>query len=144
AELLASVFLPLLVLSAGRVGEGRSDAVVPLALSLAAIWLTNTPTAVLATYGVALLLLVFWWPARRGRAVWLGAGAVVLALGLAAFYVIPAAREMRWVTIDQVVTPMLQPENNFLFSQSPLRRGGFNRVVSVAAVAQFVAAAVAL
>jgi hypothetical protein len=144
AELLASVFLPLLVLYGSRLAEGRKGALVPLALSLAAVWLTNTPTAVLATYGLGLLLAVFAWRARRGPILWSGAGAVILALLLAAFYVIPAAREMRWVTIDAVVTPMLQPQNNFLFTRSPLRHGGFNLVVSLAAAAQIGAAALAV
>jgi hypothetical protein len=144
AELLASVFLPLLVLHAARIGEGRTEALVPLALSLAAVWLTNTPTAVLATYGVGLFLVFFWWRRRNSRVAGLGAGAIVLALLLGGFYVIPAAVEMRWVTIDAVITPMLQPENNFLFSQSPLRRGGFNLVVSLAATAQIAVAGLAI
>src|SRR5215467_11571352 len=59
AELLASCLLPLLVLLASRVANGERRVVLPLALLLAAAWLTNAPAAVMIHYSLALLVLFF-------------------------------------------------------------------------------------
>jgi hypothetical protein len=39
-------------------------------------------------------------------------------LGLAAFYILPAAHQRAWVQINQVLTDGLRPEQNFLFSRA--------------------------
>jgi uncharacterized membrane protein len=50
AELLASCLVPLLLLFVLKAVEKRRRAIVPLALVLAAAWLTNAPAAVMIHY----------------------------------------------------------------------------------------------
>src|ERR1700730_7078538 len=84
----------------------RYRKIAPLAVVYAAMWLTNDPAAVVATYALSLLLVMVFvscgrntlvrMGARKNTLLWRGAG---LALGraLAAFYLVPAAFEQRWV-----------------------------------------------
>jgi hypothetical protein len=113
-ELLAAAWLPLMVLFALR----RSGSLAPLALSVAALWLTNSPAAVVGSYLLAVLALGMWiaegrpWPALRA------AGGMALGLGLAAFYIVPAAFEQRWVQIERAVMPGMRVEDSFLFAHT--------------------------
>jgi 6-pyruvoyl-tetrahydropterin synthase related domain len=113
-ELLASAWLPLMVLFALR----RRSSIAPLGLSVAALWLTNSPAAVIGSYMLAVLALGMWiaegrpWPALRA------VGGMALGLGLAAFYIVPAAFEQRWVQIDRAITPGMRVEDSFLFAHT--------------------------
>jgi hypothetical protein len=123
AEQLASAFLPLLFLAAlelagiserGKRGIGKPAAL--FALVFAVIWLANAPAGVLASYAMALL---FGWAAlseREWRLLARAAGALALGLGLAAFYLVPAAYEQKWVNIGQVLSTGLLPADNFLYT----------------------------
>jgi hypothetical protein len=89
-----------------------------LALVFAAIWLCDVPAAVMATYALAVMIAAScalqrsWRPAARGAAAMAG------GFGLAAFYILPAAWERRWVQIAQVTADNLQPARNFLFTRA--------------------------
>jgi hypothetical protein len=113
-ELLAAACLPLMVLFALR----RRGSVAPLGLSVAALWLTNSPAAVVGSYLLAVLALGMWiaegkpWPALRA------AGGMALGLGLAAFYIVPAAFEQRWVQIERAIMPGMRVEDSFLFAHT--------------------------
>ena len=113
-ELLAAAWLPLMVLFALR----RGGSVAPLGLSVAALWLTNSPAAVVGSYLLAVLALGMWiaegkpWPALRA------AGGMALGLGLAAFYIVPAAFEQRWVQIERAIMPGMRVEDSFLFAHT--------------------------
>ena len=52
------------------------------------------------------------WPALRA------AGGMALGLGLAAFYIVPAAFEQRWVQIDRAIAPGMRVEDSFLFAHT--------------------------
>ncbi len=66
-ELLAGAWLPLMVLFALR----KRSSIALLGLSVAALWLTNSPAAVIGSYMLAVLALGMWiaeaqpWPALR-------------------------------------------------------------------------------
>ncbi len=113
-ELLAGAWLPLMVLFALR----RRSSIAPLGLAVAALWLTNSPAAVVGSYLLAILALGMWmaegrpWPALRA------AGGMALGLGLAAFYIVPAAFEQRWVQIDRAIMPGMRVEDSFLFAHT--------------------------
>jgi hypothetical protein len=113
-ELLAGAWLPLVVLFALR----RRSSIAPLGLSVAALWLSNSPAAVIGSYMLAVLALGMWiaegrsWPALRA------AVGMALGLGLAAFYIVPAAFEQRWVQIDRAIMPGMRVEDSFLFAHT--------------------------
>jgi hypothetical protein len=132
AELLASALFPLLILGALRVvrsssrqdGSQRNDsrqhwAAVPLfAFVFAAIWLSNAPAAVIATYSVVLLLVVGCFERKNFRLLIPGAAAMAIGFGLAAFYILPAAFEQRWVQISRVTAGNYHLDQNFLYTRS--------------------------
>lgn len=111
AELLAAVWLPLLLLY----GLRRKPSFLPLALIFAALWLTNAPAAVMGSYTLAIVVVVAILRERRWVLAGRAAGAVALGLSLAGFWLIPAIYEQRWVQIDQAVGPLMRVEDSFLF-----------------------------
>lgn len=123
AELLASALLPLLFLLAFDLvdisDEARHSAprkAVFFALVFAAVWLANAPAGVLASYSIALLFVWLAITGRKWRGLTRGAGALAMGLGLAGFYLVPAAYEQKWVNIGQALSSSLQPAENFLYT----------------------------
>ena len=135
AELLASCLIPLLFLFVLRAADGQRRAVIPLSLLLAAAWLTNAPAAVMIHYSLALLILLLAWQRRSPKLVLLGGGAVALGACLAAFYLVPAIYEQKWVDIAQAVSAGSRPQDNFLFIHTTdADHDAFNRIISWLAV----------
>jgi hypothetical protein len=127
AELLANAFFPLLFLFAFQMCELLESpelrerryarrAIASFAVVFAAIWLSNAPAGVIASYssfavfGFAALTRRSWQPLLRGAA------GLALGFGLAMFYVLPAAFEQRWVNIAQALSSGLLPAENFLYT----------------------------
>jgi hypothetical protein len=137
AELLASCLMPLLFLVVLKAVDGAWRAIVPLALVLAAAWLTNAPAAVMIHYSLALLIVFMALQQSPTRLVLVGAAAVALGASLAAFYLLPAIYEQRWVTIGEAVSAGSRPQDNFLFIHTTdADHDAFNRIVSFVAVAE--------
>ncbi len=140
AELLAGALFPLLVLYAVRpaVADGRParPAIAPLAFVFAAIWLANAPAAVVASYGVALLLVVLAVLRRSAATLIAGGAALLLGLGLASFYIIPAAFEQQWVNIGQALSAGLRWQDNFLFHSLDPKQDLFGALVSTLAATE--------
>jgi 6-pyruvoyl-tetrahydropterin synthase related domain len=137
AELLAAWLLPLLLLLILRAEDEGPKMILPLALVVAAAWLTNAPSAVMVNYSLALLVLVVAVARRSPRVVGYGAAAVLLGGALAAFYLIPAAYEEKWVNIAQVLSPGVRPQDNFLFTiMNDPDHNRFNYLVSIVATAE--------
>jgi hypothetical protein len=116
AELLASALFPLLLLGVLRVLRQGWHGVPMLAAVFAGIWLSNAPAAVIATYSLVLLFVVGCFLGRSVLPIVRGGAAMAAGFGLAAFYILPAAWERRWVQIAQVITDNLRPQQNFLFT----------------------------
>ncbi len=126
AELAAAALLPLLLYFALRkmdISPAQTTAreslayAVPAALVVAAIWLTNAPAGVMACYTLgfvailAALLERRWWPFFRALV------SVPLGLGLAGFYLVPAAWEQRWIAIRQAVDVGMRVSDSWLFAR---------------------------
>jgi hypothetical protein len=142
AELLASSLLPLLLLLLLRTEDMENKdrrVTIPLALLLACAWLINAPAAVMIHYSLALLLLVIAWQRRSPRVLLTGAVAVILSAALAAFYLLPAVYEQKWVDMAQAVSPGVRPPDNFLFVHTvDADHDAFNRVISWIAIAEII------
>ena len=139
AELLASCLVPLLLLLVLKAVDGERRVLVPQSLVLAAAWLTNAPAAVMIHYSLALLVLFFAWQKRSPRILLVAAGAVGVGACLAAFYLLPAIYEQRWVNIAEAVSAGSRPADNFLFVHTTdADHDAFNRVISWIAMLEIV------
>jgi hypothetical protein len=118
AELIAVALFPLLVLGVLRIATHDRKAIAGVAVVYAAIWLSNAPEAVLASYSAALLLVVLATLKKSLAPVLAGGLALAAGMGLAAYYILPAAYEQRWVDIGQVLAMELRPVENFLFTHA--------------------------
>ena len=137
AELLASALLPILLLLVLRAGEKGRRVTLYLALVLGVAWLINAPAAVMIHYSVALLLVVIAWQRRSPRVLLVGTAAVLLGAALAAFYLLPAVYEQKWVNIAEAVSAGYRPQDSFLFVHTAdAEHDAFNRVVSWIAIAE--------
>ena len=144
AELLAGALLPLLLLYALRSEEEGQKAVIPLAVIVAAAWLTNIPAAVMVNYSLVLLLVILAILRRSPRVLLYGAVAISLGAALAAFFLVPAAYERRWVNISEVLAPGVRPQDNFLFAKiNDVDHNRFNLLVSLVAAAEMIVLAIA-
>jgi hypothetical protein len=151
SELLAAAFFPLLVLGALQLSgvlENRSRSlprtVVFFAVTFAAIWLSNAPAGVIASYSAALF---FAWAAltdKSWRPLARGVAGLGLGFGLAGFYLVPAAYEQHWVNIVQALSTGLLPADNFLYTKiDDLQHTLFNWIASTAAVLMVVLTGIA-
>jgi len=139
AELLASCLVPLLVLCLVKALEDERRMWVPLGLILGASWLINAPAALMIHYSMALLVVVLAWQKRSARLAVVAAGAVVLGAGVAAFYLVPAVYEQRWVEIANAVSAGSRPTDNFLFVHTAdAEHDAFNKLISWVAVLEMV------
>ncbi|MFY9746346.1 MAG: 6-pyruvoyl-tetrahydropterin synthase-related protein [Acidobacteriaceae bacterium] len=116
AELLAAMWVPLLVLY----GLRTKRSLLPLALTVAAIWLTNAPAGVMGCYMLAVLVAVTAAQEKNWRLMGRAAAGVALGLGLAGFWLIPALYEQRWVEIARAIGPLMRVEDSFLFGYAQL------------------------
>jgi len=127
AELLADAFFPLLFLfllttcgfldSAEDAQDKKSwPPIVAFGVVSAAIWLSNAPAGVIASYGTAAMFGYAAWTRRSYQPLWRGAAGLALGLLGCAFYLLPAAYEQRWVNIAQALSAGLLPSENFLYT----------------------------
>jgi hypothetical protein len=145
AELLASAVLPLMLLLILKAREDGRRAVIPLAVVLAAAWLTNAPAAVMTHYSLALLVVWFAWRDRSPRVLLIGAVSVALGACLAAFYLFPAIYEQKWVNIAESVSAGSRPQDNFLFIHTTdADHDAFNRIISWVAITEILVTFAAL
>jgi hypothetical protein len=132
AELLAAAWIPLLFEAILR-----DEITIPrIAVPMTLLWLTNAPAAVMGSYTLALLGLIRVISAYRTGGLTasrvgletqffrrrlphelairiFGGGA--LGLGIAAFYIVPAAYERRFVQIAMATITGMRIDQNFLF-----------------------------
>ncbi|MDR3750108.1 MAG: 6-pyruvoyl-tetrahydropterin synthase-related protein [Terracidiphilus sp.] len=126
AELSGGFWIPLILLfilrsrnSSGSLFHRALDgSAVPLVLLVAGAWLSNPPVGVMASYVLAAVALALallqksWTPAVRATL------AASLGLALSALYLVPAAIQQRWVSVQQItVDPGEMVENSWLFAR---------------------------
>jgi hypothetical protein len=145
SELLAGAILPLAVLcvlncarnetldaNASRRARWRNIAL--LSIVYAGIWLTNAPTAVVASYALAFMLIVLAIHRRSFAPLWTGGAGLALGLTLASVYIVPAVFEQRWVNIEEAISQPLVFSNSFIFKRvADPRHSPFNLMISAMA-----------
>jgi hypothetical protein len=137
AELMASCLLPLLLLLLLRAGDNSRRVTVSLAVLLGCAWLINAPAAVMIHYSLTFLIVVIAWQRRSPRVLLVGVAAVLLGAALAAFYLLPAVYEQRWVNIAEAISAGLRPSDNFLFTHTTdAAHNAFNYLASSVAIAE--------
>jgi hypothetical protein len=145
AELLAAVLVPLVVLCLVRLKEPSYRSTLWLSLTLAAAWLTNVPAAVMIWYSAAGLAVLLCLLERSVRPVIKTAMAMLLGVGLSSFYLVPAIYEQRWASIEQVLSPGVRPQDNFLLTTiADSDHNRFNLLVSYIAISEIAVLAVSI
>ena len=167
AELLAAAWFPLLLHAILR-----DRVTIPrIALPIALLWLTNAPAAVMGSYTLALLAALRviatyrktnaagtavlasedgnHRPASPVQLAFTSIAGTALGLALAAFYIVPAAYERRYVQISMATVAGMRIDQNFLFehtgnSSDALLHDQVLHTASVVAILLLVATAVAL
>ena len=144
AEMLAASLLPLMVLWIVRDRPAR-QLFLPLAVTVAAAWLTNVPAAIVMTYAAVVLLAAMTVLRRNSRVFLFGAGAIVLGMALAAFYIVPVLYEKNWITLGQVLSAGVRPSDNFLFARTgEIQHDRFLRHLSWLAVGELAVTTLAI
>jgi hypothetical protein len=134
-ELAGGIWIPLLLLcllrqrasgevevngaATGRAASWRRsfDGSVTIALLIAGAWLSNAPVGVMASYMLAAVAAALAVRQRSWKPLVRASVGVVLGLGLAAVYLVPAAWEQKWVDIGEATNdPGLRVENSWLFA----------------------------
>ncbi len=127
AELLANAFFPLLfflalqicgLLESPTLPERRSSyrSIACFAAVFAAVWLSNAPAGVIASYGSFAVFCFAAFTRRSWRPLVRGTAGLALGFGLTGFYLVPAAYEQRWVNIGLALSTGLLPSENFLYT----------------------------
>jgi len=116
SEFLAAAIFPLLVWAALRKVRDNRLSFMPIAAVLAAIWLTNAPAAVIATYSLWVLLVIRSVVVRSWQPLRTAALSSAAGFALAAFYIFPAAWEQRWVHIGRILPSPRFTDQRFLFA----------------------------
>ena len=124
SELAAAAWIPLLLLYAWREPSANAKnrlipnpySLIPVSLVVAAVWLTNAPSGVMASYLLAFAALSAAILQRKWQPILRAAIAAPLGLGLAAFYLVPAAWEQRWIDVRQALDIGMRIQDSWLFA----------------------------
>jgi hypothetical protein len=127
AELLAAAWIPLLLHAVLR----EKITIPRIAIPIALLWLTNAPAAVMSCYALALVVAIRLLQTRAGitknattldesrlRIAATTTLGTLLGMGFAAFYILPAAYERRFVHIGMALLPGMRIQDNLLFHRS--------------------------
>ena len=137
AELLAAALLPLLVAAVLRLREPGTRPLLWLSVILATAWLTNAPAALMIHYSAAGLAILLAARERSWQLLARTALAVLLGIGLASFYLLPAIFEEKWINLGEVLAFGVRPRDNFLFTTiADADHNRFNLFVSWVALAE--------
>lgn len=123
-ELAGGMWIPLLLKlatgtpeSSERTWARELGGSVAIALVIAGAWISNAPVGVMASYLLAAVAGVLAVRRRSLMPLVRAAVGVILGLGLAAVYLVPAAWEQKWVDINEATNdPGLRVENSWLFA----------------------------
>jgi hypothetical protein len=112
AEALAAILFPLLIYF--TTVQSSRYRTVACALIFALIWLSNLPSAVIASYAIGFYIAVNYLAERDGIRALQSVIGLCLGFGIAAFQVLPSKIEMRLVQTEFTVQGIFDWTNYFL------------------------------
>jgi hypothetical protein len=110
-ELMAAALIPLLLSFAVR----PLPPISALAATIAGVWLMNAPSGVMACYSLLWIAFMRLASERSWRAALRLAVSTAIGLLFAAFYLVPAGYQERWVEIARAIGPDMRFQDSFLF-----------------------------
>jgi len=112
AETLAAILFPLLIYF--TTVESSRYRIVACAFIFALIWLSNLPSAVIASYAIAFYIAVNYLAGRNGKLAFQSVTGLCLGLAIAAFQILPSRMEMNLVQTEYTVQGVFDLSNYFL------------------------------
>lgn len=114
AELTAFLWFPLIALAIERLPT--RNGIFLLTGSFAGLLLTHLPMAVLT--GIFMIAPLVFWRAKEDKSLWIPAAiSGALAIGLVAFYLLPALTLQGHITTKLLWSPYYQPANWIIFDR---------------------------
>jgi uncharacterized membrane protein len=112
AETLAAILFPLLIYF--TTVESSRYRIVACAFIFALIWLSNLPSAVIASYAIAIYIAVNYLADRNSRRALQSVIGLCLGFAIAAFQVLPSKMEMHLVQTEFTVQGVFDLPNYFV------------------------------
>jgi hypothetical protein len=125
-ELAGGFWIPLILLFALRdrnpsnstVKRALDGSAAPLSVAVAGCWLSNVPVGVMGCYLLAAVALTAALLVRSWAPIVRASGGVIVGLGLAAIYLVPALIEQRWIDFQQATSEFGEKiESSWLFAR---------------------------
>ncbi len=134
-ECWALVWMPLILYFATQIAEGKRTAVLALAVAYDLLVFSHPGVAVIFSPLLLLVVLTLAAPARRMRSALSVSGGMLLGVGLASFYFLPALYHSRYFPVSRLQLPLA--DNILPLGRSLFESALFTRVLAMTVDSMF-------
>lgn len=131
-EFWAFTWIPFVFLFVDRIFHGNRVAVLGLAFSYAALVMTHLPTTLIFSPVVLCYVILNWRLSKNGKLTLSAVLGIVLGIGLAAIYLVPAMTMQRHAAMDALY--QFHYDKSFFFGRSFLFGDGFKATLLACAL----------